>query len=510
MTFQEVVRALQEGHVPKTALNGKKPRYSASTVKTMKVCPRKHFFEQVVGIDPPIGPALGFGTKVHGFIERYLKKGEIPRTAPHVSPEERCAAKGIHLLPAHGTPGMVIEEPFSMPTWPGGPMFTGTADLFIEPEGYDPAEHAAGVYDDAPLELADLFDHKTTGNYRRYSQMGWALSCDSLKKPGENTKRVFLSDDEQNISYATMMLRRYPVKFVRSTWVYYPKDTSPAETARATMEREETKEKWRTKVLPLLGGMHDQHQTRPSLATVEANEDACDSFGGCPHRSYCVDYKGKTVMGKLSEELKRGHGAAKETKELPAKEKEPVKETKSAKADAAPSINPPKKKLVDESLSPFKTMDEEKDAAPAAAPNRGKLADSVKKETAKEEADTYEEKHAKKEKLAASTAAAPAPIGAGFALFLGSYPAVSKRPVVELAKILAPLEERVAKANKVAHVGLVKYDAAHHTAAALEEWVTENGEQLDGTNVVVGKSPFHQDVAERVLWKRASAVSVGL
>jgi hypothetical protein len=95
-------------------------------------------------------------------------------------------------------------------------------------------------------------------------------------------------------------------------------------------------------------------------------------------------------------------------------------------------------------------------------------------------------------------------------LFLGCEPVESKRPRVYFTSIIEPITARVAAAHKVEHIGLVKYDGVNHTCAALAEWLEENGSELDGTNVVVGRSNFHQDVAERVLYTKAIAVARAL
>ncbi len=492
MNFKEVVEALHAGHVPPKPLNGKGQRYSASTAKKVDVeaggCERRHWFSEVVGIEEPIsGPALAIGTKVHGHLERALKTGVELRVDPSASMEERLAAKGLPHLPPYGTPGMHIEESFKMSTWPGGPEFTGTADLYLEPEGWSNVV-AHDTEDETVFESAELHDHKTTGSYHRYAAMGWALSEDKRRGDG-NAARKFLSDDVQNIAYATRLLRKFPIKRVESIWGYFQKDGGPHLPIRATMERDETLEKWRSKVLPLLEVMQHQHQQRPSLSTVPANLNACDSFKGCPHRSYCSDYKEGKTMGKLSEQITKGHSNIKaETK------KEEKKETKT---EAAPAINPPAL-----AKSPFATMDAKKDLPK-------KQAEATHEEEQNEKAKTAKAHQDKEPAHQEKTQTTAAPTGAGFALFLACDPFISKRPEVSFAKVVAPLEERIAKAKKVAHIGLIQYDAAHLLCAALADWYADNGSEWDGCNVVVGKSAFHLDVAERVLLSKAVAAARG-
>lgn len=441
-----------------------------------------------------MGPALGVGTKVHGHLERALKKGTPLDPSPNAPMEERLAARGLPHLPPHGTPGLHVEREFKMGTWPSGPEFTGTIDLMVEPEGWN--EEEPGEYDSA-----ELGDHKTTGSYEKYAAKGWALS-ERTPKNEANKARKFLDDDIQNIAYSVRLLRWFPIEFVKSGWVYYSKDFSPIVVVRANMLRAETLGKWRDRIIPLVEKMQVQHKQRPALAQVEANEEACGNYGGCPHRAYCVDYKGtgaRTTMGKLSAKLLEDDG-----------DDEPVvKKTTKAKEEA-PAMNPPAK-----GGSVFATMD--KEDKPKAS-KKSSLADSLDDEPVATKSSKTSEPASKptQETTAAPTGSTKAtsektaPSGAGFALFLGCEPVESKRPRVYFARIIEPITARVAAAHKVEDIGLVKFDGVNHTCAALSEWLDENGAELDGTNVVVGRSNFHQDVAERVLYTKAIAVAKAL
>lgn len=492
MTMQEIVALLHAGEVPPKPLNGKGERYSASTVKAIDTegegCERRHWFEQVVGIDPPFRAALGTGTKVHGHIERALKKGEQLDPGPNAEMEERLAARGLPHLPPHGTPGMHVEREFKMGTWPNGPEFTGTMDLMVEPEGWEEAEATGN--DGAAFEFAELLDHKTTGSYEKYAAKGWALS-ERTSKNKDDKHRKFLDDDIQNIAYSRRILLWYPVEYVKSTWVYYPKDGGKVVPVRARMERDETLGKWRERIVPLVEKMHHQHKQRPALAQVEANEEACGNYGGCPHKAYCVDYKGtgaRTTMGKLSQKL------------LEESDEEPTPKKKANKEDAPP-MNPPPTK----GASPFATMDDKKEEKPK---KKGSLADSLgDDQPATTSSKTSEPSSKQTENKQAGSATTAAPAGAGFALFLGCEPVVSKRPKVDFTNFLQPIVERVAKAHKVESLGLVKYDGINHTVAALEEWLQENGEEWAGANVVVPNASFYLEVATRALYTKAQAVS---
>ncbi len=490
MTMQEVVRLLHAGEVPPKPLNGKGERYSASTTKQIDTttggCERRHWFEQVVGIDPPVGPALGVGTRVHNNIERALKKGDKLRVDPSAPMEERLAARGLPHLPPFGTVGMHVEREFKMGTWPNGPEYTGTIDLMVAPVSWDAEEAELGN----PKDTAELIDHKTTGSYAKYAAKGWALSERTKENAGDKARK-FLDDDIQNIAYTKRILLWYPVPFVKSTWVYYPKDGGNIVPVRALMERKETSEKWRDRVLPLVEKMHGQHKQRPALAQVEANEEACGNYGGCPHRAYCVDYKGtgaRTNMGKLSQALLEDEDEPKATKK-----------SKAAAKEEAPAMNPPPPpKTAAKKGSLLSDLDEEEETVTKSSKTSAPTSEPSPKTTAGSSA---------KPSASPSPTTTSAPAGAGFALFLGCEPVESKRPRVYLTTVLDPIAERVAAAHKVPHIGLVKYDGINHTSAALQEWLEEFGAEWDGVNVVVGRSSFHQEVAERVLYKKAIAVA---
>lgn len=474
LTLQEVVRLLWAGEVPPKALNGKPPRYSATTVKQVKECARKHWFEQVVGIDPPRRAALHQGSELHNLVERQ-QKGKTELSPLSSNPMEVLAAKGVPFLPKPLTPGVFVERAFTMGTWPNGPEFTGTMDLAIAPKSYNEDEHKVDRDD-----FAELLDHKSTGSYAKYAARGWALSASPTLKSAKSPGRKYLDDDEQCIAYSRRLLLWYPVDTVRATWLYYPKDGGDVMPVRAVMERKETLDKWTERIVPLIEQMQHQHVQRPSLRTVEANEQACDNFGGCPHRAYCVDYKhGQEKgheMGSLADRLLKGH----------------KEETKAKPKDEAPAVNPPAPAAAAKK-SPFASMG---DAAPkAAAP--------------KEAAPKEEPKETKKEK-AQLTPQPQAPAGAGFALFLGCEPVVTKRPKVDFVLFLQPLIEHVTKVHKVASIGEVKYDGVNHTVAALEEWLTEHGETWAGSNVVVPATGFYNEVATRALYTKAAAVSRGV
>ena len=479
----EIAPKLHAGWVPAESLNGKPPRYSASTVKQFSECARKHFFEQVVGIDPAPSDALTMGTAVHAAIEKWLKEGVVPGERDRAG---RVALPGLKHLPAPHTTGMHVEKPFSLSTWPGGPQFTGTKDLYTEP-GED--------------GIPTLYDHKTTRSYARYAANGWALT------------EATLPDNFQCIAYSHAILRLFPdAPHVDARWVYYEKDKPGAHVVAIKMMREDTRTKWRDRILPVLDDMQTQHKIRPSLSNVPRTESACDSYGGCPHRSYCVNHDGafalsikqkeEIKMGRLSEQILSQH--RKGSVGLPTEEAQ--------LGLLAIGINPPIQ-APDSAHNPFLVAGQEPEIAPPAEAKRGRGRPPKSDAVAQAAAPVAES-------IATPPPASVKPIetevpqikvpgaGAGFTLLIGCYPIKgAKRPVVHADDLLKPLADEVAKINGVAHYGLIDFaQGTKQLTAALVRYLDGNPDALDGKSVFIGSIGPAADAALSVLVPRASLV----
>jgi hypothetical protein len=465
----DIVPKLHSGLTPAKPINGKPPRYSASTIKQFMQCPRKHFFEQVVGLETSPSDALVMGTAVHAAVEKWLLQGVMPNAMDRAG---RVALGGLKHLPPPGTKGMHVEHVFNMASWPGGPAFTGTVDLFLEPENEG--------------DNVKLKDHKTTSAYK------WAL-----------TKQT-LPEDAQCIAYSTFLLRKFPeAPAVDAEWIYYNKKDASSLPVPVVMERKETLGKWRERLLPVLEEMQNQHKERPALKVVQANESECSAYGGCPHRSYCVNYshapKGEGSMGRLSQQIMKEHAALKDD----------------GGDDAPQALNPPpvqapQPRLVSPlpslpsstpAVNPFATMPPAQ-ATVAQAPGASEAAPVAEKPKAtrvkKSEAATRDD----------ATNEKPAAAGAGFSLFVGCYPLKgSKKPMVHCDDLLAPLASEVAKAAGVPHYGLVEFaQGPKQLAAALYRFLENNPTELDGKNVYIPSIGPAADAALSVLVPKAAVV----
>jgi len=517
MKIAEIAQHLHAGHVPPKPLNGKPARYSATTLKSIMACQRRHYFEQVVGIDAPVGPALLFGTKVHAHLERYLKHGIVPRVGPNAEPEERLAATGLKHLPLPGTPGMQVEAPFSFVAWPNGPTFTGTQDLFVGPT----IEKTDERWDDGPPpDVVDLYDHKTTGDYSRYARNGWALSADEDTGPA----RKYLSKDPQALAYALALIRRFDVqKGVNLKWVYYQKNGLPAVPVATFITKEQATTQWRDELLPVVELMHIQHTKRPSLAQVPAHEDHCDAFGGCPHRSYCVDYRGPRANNAATGEGERTVGKLADSLMKEAKE---TKKTET-KGDA-PAMNPPAPQA-----SPFATVKEATAApsAPAQAPveakpeevkvKKGKLSESIAAGAATVTNETIlnavaaskaerPSERAMRESKEETTTKPAAPSGAGFNLFVGCEPVKgAKRETMLVADLVSGAVEALRlqfeKNGKDWNEALRFGEVQKRVMDLIAQTVDKDPALLGGKNVRAPMTGLAAEVAVNVLAPRASS-----
>lgn len=501
---EALVRA---GTVPPVPLNRKNPRYSASTVKLHKRCPRKHAIEQVCGIEPPVTAALTDGTRLHGIVERWLKK--TPRADEKLSTMWSVAATGLQHLPDPDELPLLVEVPRKMSTWPGGPEFTGTPDLMrVRPVGGGFVE-------------VDLYDHKTTSGYARGAKNGWVLTSETLP------------DDVQNIAYSTFAFKQLDATAVNSKWIYYEKKGGEATAVQARMEKVETLKKWRNDILPIIGEMHEQHTSRPvSIADVEPRgleNGECDSYGGCPHRSYCHKFISKSTSvvdapkgeERMSENPLLARLAAKAAGDAPkAPEAAPLAQAvvEQPKALAINPPPPPKVELPAQAAveAPQAAAVEAPQAQVAAEPKRGP--GRPKKASAEPDVgavmQSQAEDHAKLQSAMLKTAphvVGPSQVAAlqvvGFNYYVGCKPTRgSTREEVNVVDLLKPYCDNISKVNG-RYWQCVEYGQGPKQVAGLLESALESGAlSLAGKNVVSPLVGPEAEICRSVLQPRAQAV----
>ncbi len=229
--------------------------YSASQIKTFRLCPRKWWFEKISNVEPaPPHPAAALGSRVHEMIELYLDKTEIEeRVDPSPSKEWRIAAPGRKYWP----PVVVdyeIEEAVEIETPDDLPPVIGRIDLLVfERDGFD----------------VEIVDHKTVGN--------WLYAA---------TEETLLVDLQMNI-YAKYVLDTYPdVKTIRLTHLQYATKTSPrCERVSVLASRETISEVWEGAVET----MREMETFRKveSAHLVTETPSSCGAYGGCHYSPIC-------------------------------------------------------------------------------------------------------------------------------------------------------------------------------------------------------------------------------
>lgn len=519
------------GVTPAAPLNGKAPRYSASTIKQYKACPRKHYYEQVCGIEVRGTQATDTGTAVHKIVEEHLK--QVPEHKRTITDPSllKIARSGFPHLPdptlrdqPQGTE-LLVEKSMSMATWINGPLFTGTPDLLMV----------------RPDKHAHLYDHKTTSGYRKGAKNGWVLTDTTLPH------------DPQAITYSMFAFRLYDVAGVSAKWIYYDKKGLPATLVTGVMQREPTERKWRDLILPVLGDMHEQHTTREALRAGNVDRkgtttNECNAYGGCPHRAYCRDSynvstsAARTVNKKdendmsmsLADRLKAQ--AAGNTATPVAASAPPV----ATPPPAASMFNPPpvvkapplataldvvaKATL---GLSPFAdssvTLENSKpnvtfEELPVEDDVGG--ADAVVTDilAAQEVEAKAKRGRPKKTKEAAATTVletteqgdeieSPKSTPGHFNLFVGCAPVKgSAFPTVNIFDVLAPF---IAQAEKIngKYWGCIEYAQGRQFVAAMLQEAYDAGKlNINGKNVVAPSVAIETEVARTVLYSRAAMV----
>lgn len=221
--------------------------FSATQVDTYLLCPRKWAWQKIDGLAAPPSPALALGSAVHAELEGWLRDGKPLNL---LSEAGQIAMAGLHHLPAPGTPGLLIEEPYELTL--GGYTFRGAKDWQI--------------LDRRPPVVGD---HKTTKDFR------WAKTPEVLKR------------DVQACLYAADAMVRANSIECDLQWTYFKtsgsRDSKPvhlrvtADDIAPTVER----------IVGAAAEMTLLHQSGVRAAEVPITADACEAYGGCPFQSNC-------------------------------------------------------------------------------------------------------------------------------------------------------------------------------------------------------------------------------
>lgn len=276
-------------------------------------CNRKWAGVKVFDWEDPGSKAQDRGIILHGEVEHYYLTGEDVRGS--------VMRAGAHLLPRRG-PDLFIEQAFGAAVeksnidkrllvesdpvvldsmrkrlvWveeqlrlPGGtvPLLAGGLPLV----GFIDMRHQRGEYideqgvlkqEDPSLGLVvEPIDHKTTSSIKN-----WA-------KTGHDVAKTI-----QMVGYGVRVSDIVPeTKYIRPSHVYY--QTRGAFTAKKSthlVSIDEVRRRWRR-----VDGLVDEMRLvakKGSIEDVRPNYNACSTFGGCPHQSYCPR-SGRTIYHVL-------------------------------------------------------------------------------------------------------------------------------------------------------------------------------------------------------------------
>lgn len=231
---------------------------SASSLKLLKECNRKWYFEKVMGLKPPVKSqaALNRGSELHKIVEAYLegKTDEI---------DDPLAVLHQAVLDARrAEQNLKVEDYFKIER--GGITLRGFIDLHT----------ARGIW-----------DHKTSSDLKRY---------------GETVET--LPQNLQLNLYAHHWFSLYPdaptctVGHIQ----YQTKGKPKVALVEATLTREQV-ERYMVEVVDPLLALQKEVAKLPGAEYVEPERTSCWNYGGCPFRDKeCKPYTYKEIV-KMSE-----------------------------------------------------------------------------------------------------------------------------------------------------------------------------------------------------------------
>jgi hypothetical protein len=272
----------------KAVVDGKLRYVSASAISAFDPtsdggCPSRWYFEKVEGRKTPETKSQAVGTEAHGQIEHYLKTGE--RTLGTV------VEPGARFLPVPGS-DLLIEETFG--DWQQALTLRDAVMRGEVPEDA-PAKVTATVCNIPVMGAMDLRHRRgewvdTFGELRREENpdrtaeiVDWKTTKD-IEKWGKRADELHLTVQMPLYAKATTIV--WPdVDFVRISHGQFGTARREARKVSALLDRETIA--WRFGEIESMVRSMQHAALEPSVSSVEKNTNACGSYGGCPHKSYC-------------------------------------------------------------------------------------------------------------------------------------------------------------------------------------------------------------------------------
>lgn len=254
--------------------------FSASGTSLYEECLRKFALRYICNIQSDTTASQALGKDVDdNKLQPYLRDGQPIETE---SIAGQIAEAGRHLLPPPKYPGMEVQKHFLMPA-PGGQFqWQGFIDLWTPNGGLPDFESLQGT----PV----VVDFKTTKNWN------WIKDAEQL------------AVDPQAQLYATWAMWATGKREVDLVWTYFR--TTPPYKARRSHLRvngEHVATQFRrlnaigAKMLELRkAGKGLEGQAALDFAlSLPPSTDACNNFGGCPHRHLCNLSPADFIDGEL-------------------------------------------------------------------------------------------------------------------------------------------------------------------------------------------------------------------
>lgn len=259
---------------------------SVSAIESADTCGRKWWYEKIDGRKTPESPWQARGVEGHAQVARYEQYGDRS-----FSP---MVARGAHMLLDPGPdllvewelllrPGVAYPEPL---TEAHSPSLLANAPLKLAGVGVLgqlDLSHGRGINRGADGYETDQRDPDGTIEVCDWKFVG---GDKYLKTPDQ------LRETTQMACYGEwVFLVRPETPFVRLSHGYFVERGRPRKvTTLVTREQIQAQVEHATGVARTM--QRAAQCTDPE--TVDANTDACDKFGGCPHRPYCSAPRKKT------------------------------------------------------------------------------------------------------------------------------------------------------------------------------------------------------------------------
>jgi len=222
---------------------------SASQITTFRDCPRKWYFEKVVGLPRPSTGSTELGSAVHAVLEDYLR-GDTEGIAP-TSEAHEIAMSGLVHLPVRG-PHLRVE--------------LGLAD---EMPIKDSPVPVLGYVDLIDLKSNEIYDHKTTSS------------------PKYTKTEAELRQNVQLHLYARAYFDNHPERdHVTLTHIYYGTRSRWSKRVSVRVTREENARQW-DEIKATIEQMVLAYGAE-NAGAVPACYDQCDKYGGCPFKGACL------------------------------------------------------------------------------------------------------------------------------------------------------------------------------------------------------------------------------